>query len=63
MNHVDRVRAYLRRRAEDEYAGVGRWPNHDPNLIDHYKAGQSLTVSDLDALVRDAERLHELEDL
>lgn len=54
-NHVDRVRTYLRARAEDEYAA-------DP--IDTYRSGAvSLTTRDLDALCRDAERLAEVEDI
>lgn len=58
MNHVARVRAYLREHAADDYA-------IDP--IDSYRQGSAhpvrLTVADLDALCRDAERLAEVEDL
>lgn len=55
-DHVDRVRAFLRRRSQMH--GI------DPDVIYGLDGCEfQLLTSDLDALCRDAERLRELEDL
>lgn len=55
-DHIDRVRAFLRRRSQMH--GI------DPDVIYGLDGCEfQLLTSDLDALCRDAERLRELEDL
>ena len=55
MNHVDRVRRFLRTYPHDKQTNI------DPEIVYEYNAVQ-LRWSDLDALCRDAERLAQLED-
>lgn len=62
-NHVDRVRSFVRARRQ---MAATPHSNVDPDLVYTLwvlDERHDLTLSDLDAICRDAERLQEVEDL